>query len=130
MSNEEGPPVVIHDIRALTDMGRKAWDTIVTATQLYELHRSGRLRIDPDRQRGRDSVTGAEIFKKARQDIQNPATLKRLIVDLIEPVSWTSMQADVKGDIYRACSRSPRRSHRKAPASISPPASSSRRSWT
>ncbi len=26
-----------------------------------------------------------EIFKKARPDIQNPATLKRLIVDLIEP---------------------------------------------
>ena len=41
-----------------------------------------------------------EIFKKARQEIQNPATLKRLIVDLIEPVSWMSMQADVKGDIY------------------------------
>jgi len=41
-----------------------------------------------------------EIFKKARQEIQNPATLKRLIVDLIEPESWMSMQADVKGDIY------------------------------
>ena len=41
-----------------------------------------------------------EIFKKARQDIQNPATLKRLIVDLIEPEKWMPMQADVKGDIY------------------------------
>jgi type I restriction enzyme M protein len=41
-----------------------------------------------------------EIFKKARPDIQNPATLRRLIVDLIEPVKWSSMQADVKGDIY------------------------------
>ena len=41
-----------------------------------------------------------EIFKKARQDIQNPATLKRLIVDLIEPVQWSGMEADVKGDIY------------------------------
>lgn len=41
-----------------------------------------------------------EIFKKARQDIQNPATLKRLIVDLIEPERWVSMEADVKGDIY------------------------------
>ena len=26
-----------------------------------------------------------EVFKKARPDIQNPATLKRLIVDLIDP---------------------------------------------
>jgi len=41
-----------------------------------------------------------EIFKKARPDIQNPATLSRLIVDLIDPVRWTAMQADVKGDIY------------------------------
>jgi len=41
-----------------------------------------------------------EIFKKARPDIQNPATLRRLIVDLIEPVKWMAMQADVKGDIY------------------------------
>ena len=41
-----------------------------------------------------------EIFKRARQEIQNPATLKRLIVDLIEPVDWMSMGTDVKGDIY------------------------------
>ena len=41
-----------------------------------------------------------EIFKKARQEIQNPATLRRLIVDLIEAENWSSMQADVKGDIY------------------------------
>ena len=41
-----------------------------------------------------------EIFKKARPEVQNPATLRRLIVDLIEPERWSSMQADVKGDIY------------------------------
>jgi type I restriction enzyme M protein len=41
-----------------------------------------------------------EIFKKAKPEIQNPATLRRLIVDLIDPERWMSMQADVKGDIY------------------------------
>ncbi|NLF09402.1 MAG: SAM-dependent DNA methyltransferase [Pirellulaceae bacterium] len=41
-----------------------------------------------------------EIFKKARPEIQNPATLKRLIVDLIDTEQWSSMEADVKGDIY------------------------------
>jgi type I restriction enzyme M protein len=41
-----------------------------------------------------------EIFKKARMEIQNPATLKRLITDLIDGERWISMQADVKGDIY------------------------------
>jgi type I restriction enzyme M protein len=49
---------------------------------------------------GRKPGMLGEIFKKARQDIQNPATLKRLIVDLIEPVQWSVMEADVKGDIY------------------------------
>ena len=39
------------------------------------------------------------IFKKARQEIQSPATLRRLIVDLIGSETWSSMQADVKGDI-------------------------------
>jgi type I restriction enzyme M protein len=41
-----------------------------------------------------------EVFKKARPDIQNPTTLKRLIFDLIEPEDWMKMDADVKGDIY------------------------------
>ncbi len=41
-----------------------------------------------------------EIFKKARPEIQNPATLRRLIVDLIDVEKWSSMQADVKGDIH------------------------------
>ena len=41
-----------------------------------------------------------EIFKKARPEIQNPATLRRLIVDLIDTENWSAMQADVKGDIY------------------------------
>lgn len=41
-----------------------------------------------------------EVFRKARPDIQNPATLKRLIVDLIEPEPWLSLDADIKGDIY------------------------------
>ncbi len=41
-----------------------------------------------------------EIFKKAKPEIQNPAILRRLIADLIDKEQWSSMQADVKGDIY------------------------------
>ena len=53
------------------------------------------------------------IFKRARSEIQNPAVLKRLIVDLIEPEQWTMMEADVKGDVYegllaRSASESPK----------------------
>ncbi|CAJ3666751.1 adenine-specific DNA-methyltransferase [Burkholderia pseudomallei] len=49
---------------------------------------------------GRQPGMLGEIFKKARPDIQNPATLKKLIVDLIGGENWMSLQADVKGDIY------------------------------
>jgi type I restriction enzyme M protein len=41
-----------------------------------------------------------QVFLKARPDIQNPALLYRLIRTLIEPETWTSLEADVKGDIY------------------------------
>ena len=48
---------------------------------------------------GKPGMLG-EVFKRARPEIQNPATLKRLIVDLIDPEPWMTMEADVKGDIY------------------------------
>lgn len=41
-----------------------------------------------------------EIFKRAKPEIQNPAILRRLIVDLIDAEDWSKMEADVKGDIY------------------------------
>jgi type I restriction enzyme M protein len=40
------------------------------------------------------------IFEKAQSKIQDPAKLRRLIVDLIGAEDWSSMAADVKGDAY------------------------------
>jgi type I restriction enzyme M protein len=40
------------------------------------------------------------IFRKAQNKIQDPAKLRRLIVDLIDRERWTSLDADVKGDAY------------------------------
>ena len=40
------------------------------------------------------------IFKRARCEINNPATLKQLIVNLIDKVDWLSLPVDVKGTIY------------------------------
>lgn len=40
------------------------------------------------------------IFRKAINKIQNPAHLRRLIVDLIHEEQWTALEADVKGDAY------------------------------
>src|SRR4051812_18707229 len=40
------------------------------------------------------------IFCKAQKKIQNPAKLRRRIVDLIDKEQWSSLSADVKGDAY------------------------------
>lgn len=40
------------------------------------------------------------IFNKSQNKFQNPARLRRLIVDLIGRENWSIMNADVKGDAY------------------------------
>ena len=40
------------------------------------------------------------IFRKAQNRIQDPAKLKRLIVDLIDQEQWSILDVDVKGDAY------------------------------
>jgi type I restriction enzyme M protein len=40
------------------------------------------------------------IFRKAQNRIQDPAKLRKLIVDLINKENWLSLEADVKGDAY------------------------------
>jgi type I restriction enzyme M protein len=40
------------------------------------------------------------VFRKAQNRIQDPAKLRRLIVDLIGKESWMALDSDVKGDAY------------------------------
>jgi len=40
------------------------------------------------------------VFEKAQNKIQDPAKLRRLIVELIGKEDWSAMSADVKGDAY------------------------------
>jgi len=40
------------------------------------------------------------IFRKAQNRIQDPAKLKRLIVDLIDKENWSASGTDLKGDAY------------------------------
>jgi type I restriction enzyme M protein len=40
------------------------------------------------------------VFRRAQNRIQDPAKLRRLIVDLIDRESWMTLDADVKGDAY------------------------------
>jgi len=40
------------------------------------------------------------LFRKAQNKIQDPAKLKRLIVDLIDKENWSATGVDIKGDAY------------------------------
>ena len=48
----------------------------------------------------RESGTLGVIFRKAQNKIQDPAKLKRLIVDLIDKENWSATGVDIKGDAY------------------------------
>jgi type I restriction enzyme M protein len=49
---------------------------------------------------GREPGTLGTIFRKAQNRIQDPAKLKRLIVDLIDKENWSASGTDLKGDAY------------------------------
>jgi N-6 DNA Methylase len=40
------------------------------------------------------------IYRKAQNRIQDPAKLKRLVVDLIDKEDWSATGTDIKGDAY------------------------------
>lgn len=46
-----------------------------------------------------DGVLGV-VFRKAQNRIQDPAKLKRLVVDLIDKENWSAAGVDIKGDAY------------------------------
>src|SRR5437764_913621 len=49
---------------------------------------------------GRGNGMLGVVFRKAQNRIQDPAKLRRLIVDLIDREEWMTLDADVKGDAY------------------------------
>lgn len=49
---------------------------------------------------GQRGDTLGVIFRKAQNRIQDPAKLKKLVVDLIGKEQWSSQGVDVKGDAY------------------------------
>ena len=51
-------------------------------------------------QLARQPGTLGVIFRKAQNRIQDPAKLKRLIVDLIDKENWSATGTDIKGDAY------------------------------
>ncbi|OGJ49061.1 DNA methyltransferase [Candidatus Peregrinibacteria bacterium RIFOXYB2_FULL_32_7] len=52
------------------------------------------------RELGKEEGIIGVIFRKAQNKIQDPAKLRRLIVELIDKENWLSLETDVKGDAY------------------------------
>jgi type I restriction enzyme M protein len=51
-------------------------------------------------QLARQPGTLGVIFRKAQNRVQDPAKLKRLVVDLIDKENWSAAGVDIKGDAY------------------------------
>ena len=49
---------------------------------------------------GRQPGVIGTIFRKAQNRVQDPAKLKRLVVDLIDKENWSGTGTDIKGDAY------------------------------
>jgi type I restriction enzyme M protein len=73
-----------------------AWPTLLVkdGDELFEHYRHTLEEL------GKETGTLGLIFTKAQNKFQDPAKLRRLIVDLIGGENWSSMGADVKGDAY------------------------------
>jgi len=71
-----------------------AWPTLVArdGDDLFDHYRHALEKL------GQEKGTLGLIFGRARNKFQDPAKLRRVIVDLIDAEDWSSMSADVKGD--------------------------------
>jgi len=56
--------------------------------------------IETLRELGKEEGIIGVIFRKAQNKIQDPAKLRKLIVELIGKETWLSLEVDVKGDAY------------------------------
>lgn len=73
-----------------------AWPTLLAkdGDELFDHYRHALERL------GQEKGTLGLIFGKAQNKFQDPAKLRRVIVDLIGAETWTILGADVKGDAY------------------------------
>ena len=51
---------------------------------------------------GKKTGTLGRIFQKSQNKIRNAATLRKLVVDLIDTHNWSATGTDIKGDAYEA----------------------------
>ncbi|MEJ5945578.1 class I SAM-dependent DNA methyltransferase [Pseudokineococcus basanitobsidens] len=73
-----------------------SWQTLLDAEGQDLEDTYSRILRELARERG---VLGT-VFRKAQNRIQDPAKLRRLVVDLIDQEAWSGTGTDIKGDAY------------------------------
>ena len=92
-----------------------AWPTLLArdGDELFDHYRHALEKL------GQEKGTLGLIFGKAQNKFQDPAKLRRVIVDLIDAETWTILGADVKGDAYEGLLEKNAQDTKRARANIS-----------
>ncbi|MER5349041.1 class I SAM-dependent DNA methyltransferase [Kitasatospora sp. NPDC002551] len=80
----------------------RGWSELLDLTGSALEEEYTQLLTDLGKQDEGQNTTLGLIFYRARNRLQNPANLRRLIVDLIDKEDWFSASKDIKGDAYEA----------------------------
>ncbi|MET7712322.1 class I SAM-dependent DNA methyltransferase [Streptomyces sp. NPDC005407] len=80
----------------------RGWPELLDLTGSALEEEYTQLLTDLGKQDEGQNTTLGLIFHRARNRLQNPANLRRLIVDLIDKEEWHSSSKDIKGDAYEA----------------------------
>ncbi|MFG2579593.1 class I SAM-dependent DNA methyltransferase [Streptomyces malaysiensis] len=80
----------------------RGWTDLLDRTGSSLEEEYTQLLTDLGKQDEGQNTTLGLIFYRARNRLQNPANLRRLIVDMIDKEEWHSSSKDIKGDAYEA----------------------------
>ncbi len=70
------------------------------AVEYFQIGKEQAHYIEILQELGKEEGIIGVIFRKAQNKIQDPAKLRKLIVELINKESWLSLETDIKGDAY------------------------------
>lgn len=59
---------IIEPVLVSHDYGHEVYDVVMLARDIHQMYKHGLLIVDPEHQRGRNTVTGREVFKKEKVD--------------------------------------------------------------
>ncbi|MFJ4190364.1 N-6 DNA methylase [Kitasatospora sp. NPDC089509] len=90
-----------HVLPSTAEWEGRGWLELIDLSGMDLEAKYTKLLADLGKQDSQKSTLGL-IFHRARNRLQNPANLRRLIVDLIDKEKWLGASKDIKGNAYEA----------------------------